>query len=172
MADSDDPYIRDESARTGQDAWRKINAAAAIALVVYLGFWRDAFYPWLARQDYLFTAALVGLVGAVPLVAYVKKMGRPILAVWIIALTVLIALAAGRASGDAQVQNYYNCWTLSSSERDGVTREKVACAPGSEPKQGSYFSRWSESGSSRFCDLEDDLAENGVTVWNCEQEVL
>jgi hypothetical protein len=167
-----------------QNAWYKLNVAAAIGLGAYFVGWRDAFYPWLSRQDLIFTAALVGLVGAVPLIGWLFRNHHPVVAVWAILATVLVALAAGRASGDAQVHRYYNCWTLSEREDDGTSVQMVACAPGSEPKQGSYYSQWTESGESRFCDLVDSsltpeedpdaplaaAAEDAnVTIWQCEQ---
>jgi len=65
-------------------ATAKLNIAAAVTVGVYLVGWHDGLYPWLADQGLLFTVVLVGLVGAVPLIAWLRRRQLEGLAVWAI----------------------------------------------------------------------------------------
>jgi hypothetical protein len=169
------------------NAWFKLNIAAVIAVGVYQFGWKNTFYPWLSRQDLIFTAALMGLVGAVPLIGWLRHKRHRTIAAWAILATVLVVAAAGRASGDAQMHRYYNCLTLSEREDEGTSYQTVACAPDSEPKQGGYYDRWSESDESRLCESPDPWGNDpedpvvalarkadaaDVTIWECERSSI
>jgi hypothetical protein len=165
---------------TRETAWYKLNVVGAVALGIFLFGWRDAGYPWLARQDQLpllFAVVLASLVGAVPLIVWLRRTDHDVLAVWTIFATVLVVIAAARAAGDAQDRLYHDCWTLS-KEKDGS--EMMACAPGNnEPRQ--WLS--SEDDPGRSCDPIDevdyestriegdpvlDSGTTGATIWVCE----
>jgi hypothetical protein len=103
--------------------------------------------------------ALIALVGAVPLIARLRKAHMPTVAVCAIFATVLVALAAGRAGGDAFIYQHSNCWTISKSgdaDRGGLV-EIIECTPDGE------------SGSSRLCEQLRTSSSHG-TVWRCETE--
>lgn len=112
--------------------WTKLNAVGAIALGIYLVFFRDpAWYEWMTSWMMLFPLALIALGGAVPLIARLRKTHMPTVAVWAIFATVLVALAAGRAGGDAFSYQHSNCWTISKSgdaDRGGLV-EIIECTP-------------------------------------------
>lgn len=159
--------------RARASLWHGLNIAAAAALAVYVCVFRDpAWYEWFSSHRMLFSFALVGLVGAVPLISLLRRRGHEDLAVWAIAATVVVALAAGRASADASDYQHSNCWTIreSGDPDEGGLVEIMECTPdGGEPIQGSGWSSVTESGSSRSCE-HIDTSSSGGTIWRCESE--
>jgi hypothetical protein len=148
---------------TRRNAWRKLNIAAAWGLAAYVLVRHDpGWYEWATRSGYLFALAVVALVAAIPIRPYVRKQWGRIALVWLTFLTFFVAVAAIRAAADAHQLNHANCWTLRSS---GDT-STMACAPGHEPTQGTFYDRWSDSGSSSFCE-EMSSGAGGVTIWRC-----
>src|SRR5262249_57361575 len=116
----------------------------------------------------MLTAAVmaVAIPGAMTTVKYVSNRWDGDLRVaWVAVCAIFVVFVIGRATGDASVHNHANCWRLSGSNGDEI----VACAPGSEPRQGSTYNRWTDSGSERACGYLR-ASDAAVSVWHCRTD--
>jgi hypothetical protein len=155
---------------TRKNAWYKANVVAATAVGVYaVGFRLDDILDWITGPGrslvYLIAVLRITIAGAVMATNLVRGRWGRVAGAWAVVVAVLMVFAIGRAAGDSTEQRHSNCWNVSGSEAEEI----VACAPGSEPRTGSFYNQWSDSGSSRYCD-ELRVGDGGATIWRCEQD--